>query len=210
MGAGLVRQRAAALKDEALVRVADRMKSSTRRMSRMIEQILDLTRSRLAGGLEVKPESMDLVATLSAIIDELRAANPSRRIDLRCAPTLTGSWDRDRLEQVFSNLIGNAINYGDAEKPVTVDVQEQDGAISVVVHNFGRPIPEALRVEIFSPFRRGERDSKTTETEGLGLGLYISSELVVAHGGAIDVQSTLAEGTTFRVRLPRASCTSRA
>jgi sigma-B regulation protein RsbU (phosphoserine phosphatase) len=205
MGAGLVRQRAAALKDEALVRVADRMKSSTRRMSRMIEQILDLTRSRLAGGLEIHRESMDLVATLVAIVEEIRVGHPSRQIDLRCPPTVTGSWDRDRLEQVLSNLIGNAINYGDEEKPVTIDVREDRAHVSVAVHNFGRPIAEPVRLELFSPFRRGERDSKTTETEGLGLGLYISRELVVAHGGDIEASSTSAEGTTFRVRLPRVS-----
>jgi PAS domain S-box-containing protein len=203
MGTGLLRQRAALLKDETLVRVVDRMKASTRRMSRMIEQILDLTRSRLAGGLEINPESMNLCVTMTAIVDEIRAAHPSREINLRCPPATVGSWDRDRLEQVFSNLVGNAIHYGDPGRPITIEVQEESGDIVATVHNDGRPIPEALRAEIFSPFRRGERDSKTTETAGLGLGLYISRELAVAHGGDIDVRSTSTEGTTFRVRLPR-------
>ena len=205
MGTGLLRQRGASQKDEGLLRLADRMKASTRRMSRMIEQILDLTRSRLAGGLELAPASMNLGPTLSGIVDELRTAHPARQIDLRCPPTVAGSWDRDRLEQVFSNLIGNAIHHGDPGRPVTVEVGEEEAEITVAVHNEGPPIPAPVRAELFSPFRRGERDSKTKETEGLGLGLYISREVVVAHGGDIEVRSTSTEGTTFRVRLPRAA-----
>jgi signal transduction histidine kinase len=118
---------------------------------------------------------------------------------------VTGSWDRDRLEQVFSNLVSNAIHYGDPARPVSVDVQDEDLEVVVTVHNDGPHIPEALRADLFSPFRRGERDSKTTETAGLGLGLYISREIVVAHGGRVDVRSTATEGTTFRVGLPRTS-----
>jgi sigma-B regulation protein RsbU (phosphoserine phosphatase) len=203
MGTGLLRQRAGVLNDERLLRLADRMKASARRMSRMIEQILDLTRSRLAGGLAITPESMSLCPTVAAIVDEIRAAHPGRTIDLRCPPTVAGTWDRDRLEQVFSNLVGNAVHYGDPQLPVTIDVRDEGTEVSVAVHNEGPPIPEAVREELFSPFRRGERDSKKKETEGLGLGLYISREVIVAHGGDIDVRSTSTHGTTFRVRLPR-------
>ena len=107
MGAGFLGERAASLNDEMTVRVADRMKSSCRRMSRMIEQILDLTRSRLGGGLEIKPKPMTLCPTITGIVDELRAAHPTRQIDVRCPPTAAGSWDSDRLEQVFSNGCGS-------------------------------------------------------------------------------------------------------
>jgi PAS domain S-box-containing protein len=205
MGAALVSRRAASLHDEVTVRVADRMRSSSRRMSRMIEQILDLARSRLGGGLEIKPQPMMLCPTITLIVDEIRAAHPAREIDVRCPATAAGSWDADRLEQVFSNLVGNAIHYGDPRRPVTIDVREDGPDVIVAVHNEGPPISEALQTELFSPFRRGERDSKTTETSGLGLGLYISRELVVAHGGDLDVRSTSTEGTTFRIKLPRLS-----
>jgi hypothetical protein len=208
MGTGLLRQRGTSLKDDGVLRIADRMKASSRRMSRMIEQILDLTRSRLSGGLEIKPESMNLCPTITGIVEELRTAHPDRKIDLRCPSTTTGSWDRDRLEQVFSNLVGNAIHHGDPQHPVRVDVREEGSEVCVDVHNDGHAIPPELRAELFSPFRRGERDSRTKDTEGLGLGLYISRELVVAHGGEIEVSSTSAEGTTFRVRLPRFSRSS--
>jgi PAS domain S-box-containing protein len=183
-------------------RILDRVEASTRRMSRMIEQILDLTRSRLAGALEVTAAPADMHVVLTAVVDELLTAHPTRAIELRGFAFL-GSWDSDRLEQVFSNLIGNAIHYGTPDKPVRVDMHADGDVIHVDVHNEGPTIADELRVELFNPFRRGTRDSRTAGTAGLGLGLYISREILVAHGGAIVVRSSAAEGTTFRVSLPR-------
>ena len=102
--------------DPANIRILDRMQSSSRRMTRMIEQILDLTRSRLAGGLEMVLEPTDLRLALTRIVEELRVAFPGRSIVLDCPP-FGGLWDRDRLEQVFSNLIGNALVHGDPDRP---------------------------------------------------------------------------------------------
>jgi len=188
--------------DQALARMLDRMASSSTRMSRMIGQILDLTRSRLAGRLELQRAPMDLRDALTRIVEELRAAQPDRTIDLR-SPSLPGSWDRDRLEQVFSNLVGNALLYGDRDRPITVEAG--DGAtIYVDVHNHGAPIPNEVQADLFNPFRRATVTEETRKGgEGLGLGLYISRELVAAHGGTIDVRSAPGHGTTFRVALPR-------
>jgi PAS domain S-box-containing protein len=205
MAEGVLRQRAANADDHSTLRVLDRLKSSSSRMSRMIEQVLDLTRSRLAGGLPMNPGAVDLRDILTGIVDELRMAHPSRSIDLRCPP-VHGTWDRDRLEQVFSNLIVNAVHYGVAEKPVTVRARlVDDGTVLVDVHNEGDPIPEDLRAELFNPFRRGNRDGRSPKTAGLGLGLYISREIVVAHGGRLDVESSHSGGTTFQVMLPGAT-----
>ncbi len=187
-----------------MMHVLDRMKASSIRMSRMIEQVLDLTRIRLAGGLALSPGPMDLCETITQIVDELRMAHPSRDIVLRCDP-LRGTWDRDRLEQVFSNLIANAVHYGAPDKPVSVDARVEDGAVRVNVHNEGEPIPERLRVALFDPFRRGDRESRHAKTAGLGLGLYISREIVLAHGGHLEVRSSRSEGTTFQVTLPGGS-----
>jgi PAS domain S-box-containing protein len=198
MGAGILRQRTA---DPAMIRIVDRMHASSTRMSRMIEQILDLTRSRLAGGLQVNAASMDLRDTIKRIVDELLTAHPTRAIVFR-SPALPGCWDRDRLEQVFSNLIGNAIFYGAETRPITVEARTDGDLVQVDVHNHGPPIPPELQARLFDPFRRGERDSRTAKTAGLGLGLYISKELVLAHRGTIDVKSSLDEGTTFRITLP--------
>ena len=198
MGAGILRQLS---HDPATIRILDRMHSSSRRMSRMIEQILDLTRTRLASGLEIEPRPMDLCDLIARIIEELRLIHTSRTIDLRSGP-LPGVWDPDRLEQVFSNLIGNALLYGDPTTPVSVDGRIEGRSVVVDVHNDGAPIPEDLQVSLFNPFRRGERESRTSKTSGLGLGLYISREVTIAHGGGIDVQSDVTRGTTFRVTLP--------
>ena len=170
-------------------------------MSRMIEQILDLTRTRLGGGLPIEPHAFDLRDAIAHIVDELRAANPSRTIRVN-APSVPGTWDRDRVEQVLSNLVSNALAHGDPAKPVSVDMRVEEGFVVIEVHNEGNPIPPQLQSVIFDPFRRGDRDSRTPQTAGLGLGLYISNEVVVAHGGRIDIQSSVAGGTTFQVRLP--------
>jgi signal transduction histidine kinase len=199
MGAALLHQQLGNV--GATAQIVERMRTSSRRMSRMIEQILDLTRSRLAGGLQINPAAMDLCDTLVGIIEEMRVAHPDRVIDFRCAP-LMGTWDRDRLEQVFSNLVGNALQHGSGHMPVRVEGRANGTAVVIEVHNDGNSIPEELRANIFNPFRRGERDSRTKRTEGLGLGLYISREIVLAHGGDITVHSSTTEGTTFRVSLP--------
>ena len=166
----------------------------------LIEQILDFTRSRLGGGLEVVFAPMDLREALVPIVDELRAAQPSATIQLQC-PELRGAWDRDRLEQVFSNLIGNALAHGDPGKPVTVTAGADALSVWVQVHNEGPPIPQQFQQALFNPFRMGERLNRSPA--GLGLGLYISNEVIQRHGGQIEVRSTAVEGTTFRVVLPR-------
>ncbi len=166
MAAGVLRRRAIGADDASTIRVLDRMRSSSSRMSRMIEQILDLTRTRLGGGLEVQPAPVDLRETLSGIVDELRTAHPSRTLELRCAP-LSGHWDRDRLEQVFSNLIANAIAYGRDERPVTVEAKVSDeGTVQVTVHNEGEPIPEDLLIQLFNPFPTGESRQSRRDNGG--------------------------------------------
>jgi PAS domain S-box-containing protein len=186
--------------DPEFVRDVDRLHLSVRRMHRMIEQILDFTRSRLGGGLALVFAPMDLRDTLASIVEEVRVAHPAATIQLHC-PQLRGSWDRDRLEQVFSNLLNNALTHGDSTKPVTATAGCEDLRVWIEIHNDGAPIPQELQTAIFHPFRRGERESPSPA--GLGLGLYIANEVVLAHGGRIEVRSTAAEGTTFRVTLPR-------
>jgi len=187
-------------KDPEFIEDLDGLRASSRRMSRMIEQILDFTRSRLGGGLELAFAPIDLREALIAIVGELRAAHPSATIQLQC-PELRGAWDRDRLEQVFSNLIANALFYSDPAATVTVTAGADPLRVWVEVHNEGPPIPQELQSVLFNPFRRGERESRSPV--GLGLGLYISKEVVLGHGGHIEIRSTAAEGTTFRVVLPR-------
>ena len=181
-------------KDPDFVEDLNGVRASSRRMSRMIEQILDFTRSRLGGGLEVVLAPMDLREALSPILDELRAAHPSATIQLQC-PELRGAWDCDRLEQVFSNLMGNALAHGDPGKAVTVTAGAEDHRVWVEVHNEGPPIPQELQSVLFNPFPWSERASKSPA--GLGLGLYISNEVVLRHGGQIEIRSTAAKERRF-------------
>jgi signal transduction histidine kinase/FixJ family two-component response regulator len=201
MAAGLLAQRAEQSNDIATTRVVARIASSTRRMAHMVSQIMDLSRVRLAGGFDVSLSPVDLRGVLSSVIEELKSVQPSRDVRLECASVI-GVWDRERLEQVFSNLIGNASHHGAAERPITVTAQRDGDWVCVDVHNFGEPIPPELQRSVFEPFRRGEGTGRVAKTAGLGLGLYISHELVAAHGGQITVRSDAERGTTFRVRLP--------
>jgi len=205
MGVGVIKQRTT---DPTTLRLLERMGSSSQRMSRMIEQILDLTRIRLAGGLQLNPQPMDLREALEPIVHELRGAYPLQEIEFKYEQA-SGSWDRDRLQQVFSNLISNAILHGVKNTPVHVDVRLEQSVVHIQVHNEGPPIPVELQSELFNPFRRGARDSRTAKTAGLGLGLYISRELVSAHHGSLDLQSDATSGTTCRVTLPRTTVISR-
>jgi signal transduction histidine kinase len=208
MAAGLLTQLAPKFNDELTTRTIRRLGSSSRRMAKMVDQLMDLSRLRLGTGFTLAPIENDLCELLTEVIEELRTAHSTRTIVLECPPGVVGSWDRDRLEQVFSNLIGNAVHHGLPDTAITVSVQPERDVVCVEVHNRGAPIPEEIRDTLFEPFRRGERISRTNSA-GLGLGLYISRELVHAHGGAIAVSSDSVHGTVFRVTLPRVAGESR-
>ncbi len=178
----------------------DRILSSTQRMTNMVAQLLDLTRSRLAGGIRVEKRPTDLGAVITGIIDELRLVYPSRDIRFDSPTGGSGSWDKDRLAQVVSNLIGNALEHGDPSKPVTVRVSARKDATVLTVHSFGPPIPSELIPVLFDPYRQSAVRSE--RSKGLGLGLFITQQIVAAHGGSIECRSTDAEGTTFTITLP--------
>jgi signal transduction histidine kinase len=178
-------------------RAAERIVTSAGRMSNMVTQLLDLTRSRLAGGIPLQKGSLDVSAVVSEVVDESRRAFPGRDITWTPPPEARVSADRDRLAQVISNLLGNALEHGDPARPVTVRLSVGED-VALAVHNEGPAIPAEMMPVLFEPFRarRGER------TRGLGLGLYITEQIVLAHGGHVEVTSTAERGTTFTVRLP--------
>lgn len=186
-------------------RTLDRMASSARRMSRMIDQLLDLTRARLGGGIKLNPGRTDLAKITSEIVDELRAQSRDVVVNVKAQGDLGGEWDADRLAQVISNLVGNAIHHGSVERPIEVELEGELDVVSFSVRNQGPPITGTLQKVLFDPFRRGERESNSQKTEGVGLGLYISREIIERHGGRIDVSSTAESGTAFTFTLPRTS-----
>jgi PAS domain S-box-containing protein len=183
-------------------RVAERIATSGERMVRMIGQILDLTRSRLAGGIRIDPVPTDLHALVRRIADECEAAHAGRSVRVETSGDPNGIWDPDRLAQVVCNLLCNAMEHTPAGAPVDVTVERVGPAVRLRVHNQGEPIPPEILPALFDPFHRTKQ---VRRAEGLGLGVYISAQIVAAHGGKIEVESRSPVGTTFTVTLPVAT-----
>lgn len=183
---------------EALRDTATRMKTSADRMTRMIEQLLDFTRARMGGGIPLAPQPDDLREICAAVVDEMQVQN-SNRTRLTARGEFRGQWDADRVAQVLGNLLGNAFDHGSPDCPVEVDLVRDEGWARIAVRNQGRTIPEQALAEIFEPFRRVGDPSP--RGRGVGLGLFITREIVGAHGGTIDVTSEDGK-TTFTVSLP--------
>lgn len=187
-------------KDEVSARVAARMVSSGERMARMIEQLLDVTRIGLGGGLLLAKREAAFSDICQGVIDEFVLASDSRRIVARYDGDTSGFWDADRFAQVVSNLLGNAIRHGAPGVAVSLVVEGRGPAVVARIHNKG-VIDAAVLPHLFQPFKR--REAPTSASSGLGLGLYITDQIVRAHGGRIEVRSTEEDGTTFVVTLPR-------
>ena len=180
----------------------ERIVSSGVRMQRMIDQLLDLTRARLADGIPVylSEEKVDLLPITTKIVEEMRAAHPAAVIQLADGSFSFAKVDVDRLEQVLSNLLGNAIAHGDPSRPIRVGLGTHCGAVTISVQNYGPAIDPDLIPRLFNPFARGKLPAG--RSEGLGLGLYISERIVAAHRGKLTVESSVDAGTRFEVHLP--------
>ncbi|MGJ7491744.1 GAF domain-containing sensor histidine kinase [Variovorax sp. ZT4R33] len=183
-----------------LLRLGSRLHATTRRMSQLINDVLDLARSRLGAGMGVVlEETTDLAAALNDVVSELREGHPQRRIDADIAIARAVRCDRGRLQQVLSNLLGNALTYGAIDRPVRVSASIEGDVLVLVVANEGEPIAPDDLARVFEPYWR-PRTSKPGG--GLGLGLYICAQIAMAHGGAMQVASSAAQGTVFSARLP--------
>jgi len=179
--------------------VPKRMMNSARRMARMIEQLLDFTRARMGGGIPLIRQPGDLREIFAALLDELQPQH-SERIRLASSGDFRGQWDADRLAQAFGNLLVNALDSGLPESPVEIRLTREDTTARVEVRSQGPAIPEEVQKEIFEPFRRATEESPG-RGRGVGLGLFITREIVRSHGGTIDLSSHDCE-TTFTVKLP--------
>jgi len=178
-----------------------RILSSGQRMLRMIDQLLDLTRARAGGGIAVQPRDTNLGDLCNQALDELELAFPRWTIHRESVGELDGAWDPDRLLQVVSNLASNAGQHGRPEGVLEVKLDGCDpDIVTLRIHN-GGTIDASLLPSLFDPFRgAGQRPNAS---RGLGLGLFIVKEIARAHGGTVEVASSVDDGTTFTVRLPR-------
>lgn len=183
--------------------LGQRIEASAARMTKMISDILDLTRARRSGGIPLLLAPTSLSAVCRQVVEELSAAYPDRHIAYDEEGSGRGVWDAERLAQVVSNLVGNALDHGGAEVPVFVRTFPCGELIALEVHNPGEAIPEHRLSTLFEPFQPTDTSSARKRRKGLGLGLYIVREIVHAHGGNVAVHSAEGDGTTFTVLLPR-------
>jgi signal transduction histidine kinase len=188
--------------DQKQSRVGSRILRSAQRMDRMIRDLLDFTRVRLGDVIPLKRERADLSNICQEVLMEIQAAHPTAMVRFESDGDLTGEWDSDRLVQVLANLLGNAIQHGDG-RIVTMRVRGNEARVVVAVHNFGPPISSDSRYSVFEPLVRAAAHP-SDNTTSIGLGLFIARAIVASHGGEIDFASSLTEGTTFTVQLPRA------
>jgi signal transduction histidine kinase len=181
-------------------RVLERIRSGGERMARLIDDVMDFARGRLGGGMPIARDSVDLGRLANDVVGEIVSANPDRVVRVDTASAGSAHLDASRVAQMLSNLVANATQHGDPAQPVDVAVTQADGMVRFAVTNRGTPIPEAVRARLFQPFVRQQGG---LPTPGLGLGLYIASEIARAHGGSIAADST-GEGVTSFVATLRA------
>ncbi|PXX60115.1 Signal transduction histidine kinase [Pseudomonas sp. LAMO17WK12:I10] len=195
----LARDNASAFTLDKMHAMVDRDERQIKSLIRLIEDMLDISRIR-TGKLSIRPSRVDLVQLVRGLLEnfapQVEAAESS--IALNAEDSVLGQWDEFRIEQVISNLLTNALRYG-AKSPIEVRVYSAGGQARVEVRDHGIGISEENQARIFQQF---ERVSVNHAVAGLGLGLFISEQIVTAHGGTIEVDSRIGEGALFRVCLP--------
>jgi signal transduction histidine kinase len=189
------------------LKMASRILSSTKRIDEIVSDLLDFATTHLGDGIPVSPSSTDLAELCNNVVEEAATFHSERVIKLAMAGDLSVVWDRARISQAFSNLIANAIQHGSETDPVSITVTGKEKEIIWTIHNNGEVIaPEKLQT-IFDPAKRfalrPAHERALAQTHNLGLGLYIAREIISAHGGRISIASSLADGTTFTIHLPR-------
>jgi len=196
MGATLLQRKAG--DPAAVVTAAQRIERSSKRMSALIDDVLDFARGRLGGGIGVELEqTATLGAGLDAVVMEISTVHPDREIHADVEVDATLRCDPSRIQQLLSNLLANALAHGSAQAPVTVSANVAGKDLVIEVWNDGEPIPADRLDMVFAPFWR-----RTESREGLGLGLYICSQIVKSHRGTLSATSTAADGTRFVATLP--------
>lgn len=182
-------------REERLVNI---IQSGSKRMYEMINNIMDLARGRLGGGISISPTFINLEELLNQVSDELKVARPDREIVSNCNISKLIECDPSRISQLISNLLANAITHGSADTPVLVNTTINENFWEISVINQGSPIPKDAMAHLFHPFYR--KDSHSSKN-GLGLGLYIASEIAKAHNGTLTVTSD-EQKTCFTFRAP--------
>jgi PAS domain S-box-containing protein len=187
--------------DEQGVRVVKRIMSSSDRAVRLIQDFLDFTQARVMGRIPVTPKPANIRELAHQVFDEVLLTQPSRKGTIVHDGEADGMWDPDRLAQVIGNLLSNAFQHSPPSSTVRLTTRGDREGVTIDVHNEGTPISPDDLARLFAPFERGTDASASGRS--IGLGLYISRQIIEAHAGRIDVRSVEGEGTRFTVWLPR-------
>jgi signal transduction histidine kinase len=175
------------------------IQKSVLRMAGLVDNVMDFARGRLGGGLTIKRDAAQpLTPVLEQVIAELKSAWPDVAIEDEVDVEEPVNCDRSKIGQLFSNLLGNAVMYGDQERPIRISARTIDGMFELAVTNQGEPISNKAMENLFKPYTRGDRPSQ----QGLGLGLYIASQIAEAHGGTLKAFSNPQE-TRFVFEMPQ-------
>ncbi|MXV17058.1 GAF domain-containing sensor histidine kinase [Hufsiella ginkgonis] len=183
--------------DERAQRLVHIIQDSSYRMRGMIENVLDFARGRLGGGIALDISAQDLDKILNEVIMEMAVIWPDREVRSELNFDRPVNCDGGRIAQLFANLLGNALSHGSTEGPVVVRTRVDGGDLVLSVINSGDKIPEHALARLFHPFSRG---THKPGQQGLGLGLFIASEIASAHRGSLEVRST-EEETCFTLRM---------
>lgn len=194
------------LSDAARQQAAARIKRASRDMNRLINDLLEYTRTRLGAGIPIDRSACDLGPVCEASLEDIRAGNPEQQFVQRMSGDLNLHADAARMQQALSNLLSNAVQHGNRRSPVSLTADGEAEAIVLKVCNSGEPIPSDALQAIFEPLVQtpnASSDAHERSQTSLGLGLFIVREIVLAHGGTITVESSITAGTVFTIRLPR-------
>ncbi len=188
--------------DERTEMALQRIQRSAERAARLVNDLLDFTQARLGGTIPIRHVPVDLAEIVRHALEEAQLRHPSRDIRLTCEGAHTLDADPDRVAQIINNLLDNALKYSPEGSAVTVSLEGDADQIVLGVHNQGTPIPGDIRGRLFEPMRRGSLESQAA-SRSVGLGLFIVYEIVRAHGGSVEFDSSNDRGTTFTVTLPK-------
>lgn len=185
----------------------DQVSLSADRVQLIVRDLIDLAKSKAGQSLPLKKSRCSLTTLCNHIVDETKVRNPDREIYVVLPGYIEGHWDEIRIGQMLTNLLSNAVQYGEPSMPIVLNVSDYDCDVVIAVTNGGEPIPPTHLDTIFKSFARvpSKEPQGEVPTSNLGLGLFICKEIATAHGGTISVVSGKREGTTFSVRLPKSN-----
>jgi signal transduction histidine kinase len=188
--------------DDEDAKLVGMIQNATRRMTHLVADMLEVALHQFGDTMPIERGGMHVGDLVTAVVAELRASYPKASIVVSSRGDLGGNWDSERLAQALTNLIGNAVQHGDVNRPIRVSARGEQSEVRIEVRNSGRTIPREQLRRISTGARPGMRTSG--DRRHLGLGLFIVNKIIDAHGGSIEVNSTNAE-TAFTIHLPRSA-----